>query len=175
MRIDLERLTSNDDTFARCRLSGNRDIRSTNIDGRLQANDAADIEHHDTGTALFAGPTERTRTVVVQIGNGEHLTTSSAKSEHTTAFSTRECWYLRLAQVVGTSCPGNVRTSLFGLFDNNRECHFPSGVGMSLPLCFLFSDKLLGLIGEVGILCTGCHTYETCHSHQKYFLHIDMS
>ena len=37
--INLERLASNDDTIARSRLSCNSNIRSTHVDGRLQADD----------------------------------------------------------------------------------------------------------------------------------------
>ena len=56
--IYLERLACNADAVAGSCLSGNGDIRSTHIDGRLQADDARNVEHHDAGAALFASPAE---------------------------------------------------------------------------------------------------------------------
>ena len=97
VRIHLERLASNDDAVAGSRLSGYSNIRSAHVDGRLQTDDTADVEHHDAGTTLLAGPAERARTVVVQVGHGEHLATTSAEGEHTTALSTGECRNLSLA------------------------------------------------------------------------------
>ena len=164
--IDLERLSGNADTVARSSLSGNGDIRCTNVDRRLQTNDTADVKHHDTGTTLFAGPTERTRAVVVQVGNGEHLTAASAKSEHTAALSSRESRNLSLAQVVGAKGPRYVRTSGLSLFYHNRKCHFPSGIAMRLPLCFLLGNKLFCLVCQIRILCTNRQGKKQCYRQQ---------
>ena len=174
VRIYLERLPSNNHALARSRLPGYRDIRSTHIDGRLQADDTTDVEHHNTCTTLFTGPTERARAVIVQVGNGEHLATTSTKGKHTTTFGTRKCGYLGLAQVVRAKGPGHVGTPLFSFFNHYGECHLPSGVGMCLPLFFLFGDEFLSLISQVRILCAGTQTHQAGHCHQQYFLHFEM-
>ena len=56
--VDLEGLSCNDDAFARSCLSCNGDVWCTDIDGRLQTYDAADIEDDDACPALFACPAE---------------------------------------------------------------------------------------------------------------------
>ena len=124
--VNLERLTRDADALARGRLSGNGDVGGTDIDRRLQTNDARDIEHDDAGTTLFASPAEGARSVVVEIGHRQHFATAASEGVHPPTLGTWESGNTCLTQIVGHASPGNVRTPLLSFFHHNGESYGPS-------------------------------------------------
>ena len=108
--------SGNADTITRCCLSGNSNVRSTNDNRRIQFDNTGNIKHNDTSTTSLTRLTERTRTTVIQICNRNYLTTTATKTIHSASFSTRKRRYFSLWQVIRTTGPWNIRTSLFGFF-----------------------------------------------------------
>ena len=162
--VHLERLTGNADTLTGSRLSGNSNIRSAHVDGRLQADDARHVEHHDSCTALLTSPAERAGAVVVEVGHRQHLAAATTKGEHAATFSSGEGRNLSLAQIVGHTSPGHVGSAGLGFFNDNGESYLPCGVCMCLPLLLLIGNQLFGLVGEVGILRAGRQRGQTGNS-----------
>jgi len=57
--VDFEGFAGNADAVARRALSGYGQVRSPNVYGRFQMNNAGHVEYNDAGSALFTGPTKR--------------------------------------------------------------------------------------------------------------------
>ena len=136
VRIYLERLTCDNHTITRSCLSSNRNIWCTNIDGRFQTNNTRYVEHNDTCATLFTSPTERTWTIVIEIGNGQHLSATTAKGKHTPTLCTRESRYLCLTQIIRTSSPRHVWPTCLSFFYHYRKRCCPCGITMCLPTYF---------------------------------------
>ena len=164
MGINLERFTRNHHALTRSCLSGDGDIRSTDNDWSLQYNISRYIEDNDAGTTLFASPTERTRTSIIEIGHSQHLAATATEGKHTATLSTWECRNLSLAQIVWTGSPWHIRTSCHCLLFYNRESHSPSRIRMGSPCSLHRINLRLSLLCNSRILSESCCWQDSqCH------------
>jgi len=88
VRVYPKAFTGHADTVTRSRLSSDGNVRGSDRDGCLQADDAGHVEHHDAGTTLFTGPAQSAGATVLKAGHDQHFAPTSTWSIRASSFST---------------------------------------------------------------------------------------
>src|SRR6185503_4856378 len=89
--IDPNSFAGNTNSVARCSLSCNSNIRSTNDQWSLDTDDTCNIKYNYSCATLFTCPAKTAGTIIVKIRYDQYFSTTAAKTEFATAFSTGKC------------------------------------------------------------------------------------